>query len=163
MKHLGGMTMLVVALAGCGGAQDGGGGKGLVQDFKCRGRRIEYTVTGGLAGVESGVTIICREPTPTLKKWRAAEGGGDKGESATHGMTQMAFDGLWKKIESTGWRYLDNCDNPAAADDDPVYTVDVADDKSSVSLSCAGQARSLPFPFDRLVNELDLEAAGFPD
>jgi hypothetical protein len=75
----------------------------------------------------------------------------------------MALESLWKKIESTGWRYLENCDNPSAADDDPVYTVDVADDKSSVSLSCPGQARSMPFPFDRLINELDLEAAGFPD
>src|SRR5262245_55988760 len=154
-------AVLAALAAGCGGAQETGGG-GQVSDFHCHGRRIEYTVTGGLAGVENGVSVICHEPSPALKKWRAA-GGGEQAESNAHSMTQAAFEDLWKRIESTGWRNLENCSNPAADEKDPVYTVDVADDKSSVSLSCPGQASTMPFPFDRLINELDLAAGGFPD
>jgi hypothetical protein len=155
------MIAAALAAAACGGAQQTGGG-GQVAGFACKGRRIEYTVAGGLAGVENGVSVICQEPSPMLKKWRAA-GGGEQAESNAHSMTQSDFEELWKKIESTGWRNLENCSNPAAGDQDPVYTVDVSDDKSSVSLSCPGQASTMPFPFDRLINELDLAAGGFPE
>jgi len=155
------VTLGLLAALGCGGGQHDSQ-SGTVDNFRCKGRRIEYTVAGGLAGVESGISVICREPVPTLRKWRAAEGT-DKAESQGHGMTQAAFDLLWRKVESTGWRNMENCSNPGAAGDDPVYTVDISDDTASVSLSCQGNARELPFPFDRLINELDLEAAGFPE
>ncbi len=37
--------------------------------------------------------------------------------------------------------------------------LDVGDYAMSVTLNCDG--KSLPFPYDRIVNELDLRAAGF--
>lgn len=150
---------VIVAAPACGGGQHASAGSGEVAGFDCRGRKIEYMVSGGLAGVEAGVSVVCHQSTPTLRKWRGA-GEGNQAESKTFELSQADFELLWKKIESTGWRYLDNCDSQGAPED-PVYTVDVGDSKSSVSLSCQGQ--ELPFPFNRLVNELDLQAAGFPD
>ncbi len=151
----------VAAVLGCGGGQHGSQG-GTVDNFRCKGRKMGYTVSGGLAGVESGVSVVCHEPSPMLRKWRAGDGT-DKAESQGHAMTQAAFELLWKKIESTGWRNLEDCAAAGAASADPVYMVDIADDNASVSLTCQGDARELPFPFDRLVNELDLEAGGFPE
>ncbi|MCP4447052.1 MAG: hypothetical protein GY811_17145 [Myxococcales bacterium] len=55
----------------------------------------------------------------------------------------------------------EDCNNTAADSDEPVYVIDVADHSLSNSVNCQG--KTLPFPYDRIVNELNLRAAGFGD
>jgi hypothetical protein len=158
----------VVTLLAC--ACSGGGSKGPttvgVEDFECKGRRAEYTVTGGLMSVgkglvepEAGVTVTCvGEEGPRLEKWRMLNDKGDR-QSSSHPFTADQFETFWAKIESSGWRNLSECENPGAPADDPLYAFVIADHQTELSTSCPG--RDLPFPFDRLRNELDLAAAGY--
>lgn len=151
--------VLILLAAGCGGraagapASDPG-----AADFECNGRRAEYMVVGGLVAPEAGVTMDCG-PSPRLVKWRSEAG--QEQIRSTHALTAEQFDSTWEKIDATGWRFLARTCPGVAAKARPIYTIDVGDSATSVSLSCAGV--ELPFPYDRLVNELDLRAAGFGD
>lgn len=151
--------LAVAALCACGGgAKSTGGGDGYTS-FKCYERRVTYSVNGGFAGAEVGVSIECAESgSVKLVKWRTDEDGTE--DTDTFPLEQWEFDELWKKIDSTGWRHLDEeCDNPDAVDGDPVYQFEIADAMASNAMMCEGT--ELPFPYDRLVNELDLKAAAF--
>ena len=152
---------LLIALlaAGCGGGGASAQASAPVSaDFECNGRRAEYMVVGGLVAPEAGVSMDCSQ-RPRLIKWRSEDG--EKQIRSTHTLTAEQFDSTWEKIDATGWRFLARTCPGAAARARPVYTIDVGDSAASVSLSCSGV--TLPFPYDRLVNELDLRAAGFGD
>ena len=130
-----------------------------LSQFECNDRMISYMVAGGFGAEEAGVTVECDNANPRLTKWRSEEG--ERSESV-HYLTADQFDTLWKNIDASGWRHVDeDCKNPDAEDGDPAYLIEVGDHASSVTLSCEG--KTLPFPYDRLVNELDLRAAGFGD
>jgi hypothetical protein len=130
-----------------------------LSQFECNNRMISYMVAGGFAAEEAGVTVECDNKNPRLTKWRMD--GGERSEG-THYLSGEQFDGLWKTVDSTGWRHVDeDCKNPNASDGDPAYVIEVGDHASNVTLNCDGT--SLPFPYDRIVNELDLRAAGFGD
>jgi hypothetical protein len=152
-----------LALAACGG----GGNRTRAEDlsqFQCNSRRVEYLEAGGFAAAETGVRMECGAAdgpgNPRITRWRVEEDGKRKTESFRLSADQ--FDGTWQKIDATGWRFLDaECSNPGAGKTDPVYQIGVGDHAAEVSLNCRG--RELPFPYDRLVNELDLRAAGFGD
>lgn len=152
---------LLCAAVACGGAQGGSGrGPDDLSQFSCDERRAEYMVAGGFVAAEAGVTVECSGNDPRLTKWRMDESGAR--DSSTHRLTSSQFEDFWRRIDSTGWRYLDgSCANPNAAQSDPLYTIVVADHASNRTYTCAG--RTLPFPYDRLVNELDLRAAGLGD
>jgi len=150
--------LCALLLTACGGQQKQATTYETVDDFECHDRSVGYVMTGGFVAPEIGVTVSCSGDTVKLETWRVTDKKGTR-TNADKEMSQVEFNELWKKIESAGWRNLEDCDNPDAANDDPVYTIDVSDDAASVSLSCQG--KSLPFPYDRLVNELDLKAAGF--
>ncbi len=150
--------LFALFLAACGGQQKHGGTLETVNEFECHDRTVGYMMTGGFVAPETGVTVSCSGDRVKLETWRVTDKQGTRKEAAKE-MSQYEFEELWKKIDSAGWHNLEDCDNPDAADDDPVYTIDVSDDTASVSLSCQG--KELPFPYDRLVNELDLKAAGF--
>jgi hypothetical protein len=152
---------LVALVAGvaCGGGKRSSGGPD-VTDFECNERRIEYMVVGGFAADEAGVRMDCAGGKPVLTKWRLEANGERRTEPFD--LSGEQFDATWEKVEATGWRFLDEkCANPGASPKDPIYSIDVGDGSKSVSLSCTG--KELPFPYDRLVNELDLRAAGFGD
>ncbi len=149
-------TLLLAAA--CGGAGGSRGKLRTIEEFTCQKRRAEYSATGGFGFVEAGVAISCSGETAKLDTWRVLNDKGNRKDSS-FSLSQVEFEDLWKRIESTGWRNLTDCNNPGAADDDPAYTIDISDENTEVSLSCQG--KELPFPFDRLVNELDLKAAGF--
>jgi hypothetical protein len=134
-------------------------------DFECRGRRAEYMVVGGFVAPEAGISMICDHERPMLTVWRV-----DQGESRSerdHPLSPGQFDDTWEKIDSTGWRYLDkDCPGSTAQKKvkkgrapDPLYTIDVGDHSVNASFTCG--AKELPFPYNQLVNELDLLAAGF--
>lgn len=130
-----------------------------LEEFECNDRRVEYMVAGGFGADEAGIALFCDGEDPRIQKWRLEDG---KRRESTHELSAQQFDEVWEKVDSTGWRHVDeDCNNPQSAPDDPVYVIDVADHSQSNSLNCQG--KTLPFPYDRIVNELDLRAAGFGD
>src|SRR5262245_32434206 len=159
------LIALVAVAAGCGPASPRRRAPGENVEFECRGRRAEYMVVGGFVAPEAGVSMVCDNDRPMLTVWRV-----DQGESRSerdHAMSPGQFEDTWDKIDSTGWRYLDKeCPGSTAKKKprkgqaaDPLYTIDVGDHGTSSSFTCG--ARELPFPYNQLVNELDLQAAGF--
>ncbi len=154
------LPVAIVSLAACGAASSKATSTGSLEDFECHDRAMAYTVTGGFAADEAGISIQCAETgAPSLTKWYLD--GGDRQEK-TFPLSGEQFDDVWAKVDSSGWRFLDEeCNNPDAAPSDPVYSMTVGDHAQSVDLSCTG--KTLPFPFDRIVNELDLRAVGFGD
>ncbi len=160
------LTLLALLLAACPG---GGAAKRSTtvtdDDFKCNGRRAEYAVAGGLMSRQQsglvepnvGVVVTC-VGSLHLEKWRLLDNGR---KSASHSLTEGEFEEFWGQIEDVGWRNLTDCNNPNAAPDDPVFEFNIADDDSSVQLTCAG--KELPFPFDRLRNLFDTTAAPYAD
>ena len=157
MRHAA-LVGTAVLLFACGARDGAAVGSAASGSFACEGRQVEYAVAGGFVADEAGVILQCSGGSPRLVQWRL-EGSGERARD-THQLSADEFDTLWRKIESTGWRNLGDCDNPAAADDDPVYMIDIANHSHSISVTCQGKARELPFPYDRIVNELDLKAAG---
>jgi hypothetical protein len=148
----------LAALAACGGPQKSAADSSGDRDFQCKERRIAYIVTGSFAGPEVGVVVDCAERGPRIMKWQVIGVAGDK-KTMESSLSEGEFQELWQRVESTGWRHLGNCDNPEAVEGDPRYKIGIADESQSVSLECDG--KELPFPYDRIVNELDLKAAEY--
>jgi hypothetical protein len=172
------LLALVVAATSCGGTQRGarasGGDEGAAEpSFSCHGRRAEYMVVGGFAAAESGVSVVCDNDRPHVIKWQSESVGGQRQESNLK-LSGEQFEGFWEKIDATGWRNVpEQCSasgprkakgkkkSAPSTPAEPIYTIDVSEGKMSKSFTCAG--KELPFPYDRLVNELDLRANGFGD
>jgi hypothetical protein len=169
--------LAAVAALSCGGGRSSGGRGPSTAGFECLSRRAEYMVVGGLAAPEAGVSLECDRGRPRITRW-TSDGGSREVVRSTHPLSPEQFERAWERIDSTGWRFLartcpgaapprrrargaSNGPRQGARWGTPVYTIDVADSGSSVSLTCA--AADPPFPYDRLVNELDLRAAGFGD
>jgi hypothetical protein len=162
------VPLVMAATSACGGGAVAAAAEAdePLVDFECNRRRAEYMVVGGFVAPESGVTMDCAHGQPRIVRWRS-DGGAEQIRSA-HPLTAEQFEATWEKIDATGWRFLARTcagSRPAGKKPrgprQPIYTIDVGDSSSSVSLSCTGV--ELPFPYDRLVNELDLRAAGFGD
>jgi hypothetical protein len=154
------VTAALLGQVGCGGSQKGAAASSDDQEFQCKNRRIAYIVTGSFAGPEVGVVVDCAERGPRIMKWVVLSEQGDR-QTMEHSLTSAEFDDLWKRIESTGWRNLGDCDNPDAVEGDPEYKIGVQDDVMNKSMACTG--KELPFPFNRMVNELDLKAAEYSE
>lgn len=147
-----------LALA-CGPKTDSAATKRDLSQFECNERMISYMVAGGFAAEEAGVTVQCDGENPRLITWRVDDG---QRSEKSNPLSGDQFDTLWKNIDSTGWRHVEqDCKNPSAKDGDPAYIIEVGDYALTATLNCDGT--SLPFPYDRIVNELDLRAAGFGD
>jgi hypothetical protein len=142
-------------LVGCGGGGPQRAEHPDLAEFSCDGRRVEYMLVGGFVADEAGVSVLCDNDAPRLERWRVEDG---QRNVETHELRRDEFEEVWRRIDSTGWRYLEeDCANPQAGDGDPVFAMDVADETLSRTFTCAG--KTLPFPYDRLVNELDMKAA----
>ncbi|HEU5055705.1 MAG TPA: hypothetical protein VFU21_04245 [Kofleriaceae bacterium] len=159
------MAALAALASACGSQAPRRRAPGENAEFECRGRRAEYMVVGGFVAPEAGISMICDNDRPMLTVWRV-----DQGQSRSerdHALSAGQFDDTWEKIDSTGWRYLDKeCPGSTAQKKvkkgrapDPLYTIDVGDAQVSASFTCG--AKELPFPYNQMVNELDLLAAGF--
>jgi hypothetical protein len=167
LRRLLALAALAAAAPSCGG---GSSSRARRSDagFECLSRRAEYMVVGGLAAPEAGVSLECDRGRPRITRW-TSDGGSREVVRSIHPLSPEQFDRAWERIDSTGWRFLARtCPGSPpprrrrrGGPTLPVYTIDVADSGTSVSLSCA--AAELPFPYDRLVNELDLRASGFGD
>jgi hypothetical protein len=142
-------------IAGCGGAPAPSATEE-ASPFACNERRAEYVVAGGFGALERGVVIECTETSATLARWRRDQADGEP-QRTTRPLPVPRFESLWAKVQTTGWRNLGDCENPAAAPGDPLYTFYVSDHIDRASFTCVG--KTLPFPYDSLVTELDLAAA----
>lgn len=158
-RRIGPLVAALALAAGCGG-----GAKNTqtddddeIEQFKCNGRRGEYLVVGGFVAAELGIRIECEGDHPILTKW-TVDDDGERDESE-HVIGRANFNEIWRAFEDAGWRNLADCMNTAAKDDDQVYTFEVRNDDAQVTFVCQG--KQLPFPFDRLVNALDVAAGEF--
>ncbi len=143
----------------CGPKADGAALKRDLSQFQCNERLISYMVAGGFAAEEAGVTVQCDGENPRIITWQLDDG--ERSEKSNP-LSGGQFDTLWDNIDASGWRHVqEDCKNPEAEDGDPAYLIEVGDHAQSVTLNCDGT--TLPFPYDRIVNELDLRAAGFGD
>jgi len=139
-------------------AQKATAGPSDLGNFDCSSRRAEYMVVGGFAAHEAGISLNCEGNRPLVTSWK--QNPGQPRSETEHPLSPGEFESTWEQVDSTGWRYLEaTCPGSDPSPGEPVYVIDVGDHAVSVNLTCAG--KELPFPYDRLVNELDLRAAGF--
>ncbi len=160
MKGAASLAALVCGLlAGCGPKGDSSSLNRDLSQFECNDRRVAYMVAGGFAAEETGITIECDGENPRLTSWRSDDG---ERSAKTSRLSGEQYDAVWKAVDSTGWRFVEqDCKNADAKDGDPAYIIEVADHAQNVTLNCEGT--TLPFPYDRIVNELDLRAVGMGD
>jgi hypothetical protein len=144
----------IALMLGCGGS--GTRSAAPTTDFECKDRRVAYIVTNSFAGPEVGVVIDCAKRGPRLEKWRVLDEGGDR-QASDFSLTPGEFEDVWERVEATGWRNLGDCDNPDASEGDPEYKIGIKDHAAAVSVTCVG--KELPFPYNKLITELDLIAA----
>ena len=147
----------LLCLSACGGGQKKTSG-GDDKSFACDKRRIAYIATNHFAGPEVGVVVDCAERGPRIKRWVVIDKDGGKSTNE-HSLTTAEFEDLWEKVDSTGWRNLTDCDNPEMVEGDPLYRFGIKQQDDATSLTCGG--KTLPFPYDRLTNELDLLVAQY--
>ena len=125
------------------------------RDFRCNDRAASYVVMGCLAAHEMGVQVDCRDAGPRVVQWKADQDGSR--DEQTQSITVGEFERLWEKIDGTGWLYLKDCEG-TGGDTDPVYNFDVTDWNGHAEFSCQN-AGELPYPYNQLVDQLDLLAA----
>ena len=121
-------------------------------DFACNKRHAEYTLKGSFAAPELGVILDCAERGPSITQWVLRDSQGNE-KKDMRSLSSGQFDAAWKKIESSGWQQLQDCNNPSAKADDPVYVFAVSDHSSNAEFTCQG--KKIPFPYDALAEELD--------
>jgi len=147
-------TVAVIALAlagGCGGAQAQADRDR--QQFECNERVAGYVAHGTLGAEELGVAIDCAERGPRIVRWRI-DPEGTRADDA-RGLTPGQFDALWRKVDQSGWRDLQDCASPS--DKDPIYTFTFKDATAQNTFEC--QALDPPFPYHTILDELDLAAS----
>ncbi len=143
---------LVLLLGGCGARQSQANRE--MQSFACKDRGVNYTVTHHMGGSELGVQMDCSEAGPRIKRWKVD----DKGtrQEDARGMTPSEFDDVWAQIAGVGWENLKNCTNGTEGKNDPLYKFAIKDDQNSNAFEC--QSVSMPFPYNSLVDPLDVAA-----
>jgi len=147
--------VLAVVAAGlaCGGARRDQVARE-TQPFSCRGRIASYVVAHHLGGEELGVQIDCAQLGPRLQRWRTDKVGTRQEDARS--MTPGEFDDIWREIDGTGWPNLRDCTNGTGGKRDPIYMFDVKDDQNQASFQC--QSQSMPFPYNAIVDPLDVAA-----
>jgi hypothetical protein len=138
---------------GCGGAQHDHSARE-AQAFSCRGRAARYVAIHHLAGDELGVQIDCAPAGPRIMRWRVDKAG--TRQEDTRGATPGEFDKIWRELDATGWPNLRDCTSGTAGKQDPIYMFDIQDDQNHASFQC--QSQSMPYPYNDLVDPLDLAA-----
>jgi hypothetical protein len=140
-----------IAVAACGGAQSQADRER--QRFECNDRMAGYVATQTLGAAEMGVAISC-DQGPRLVRWRVTTDGTRAEE--TRNLTPGEFDKLWYKVDASGWRDLKSCAGDGG-DDDPIFKFSFKDWTGDAQFEC--QTRKPPFPYNTILDELDLAAA----
>ena len=142
----------LISAGGCGGRQTQANRE--MQNFACKDRAINYTVTHHMGGAELGVQMDCIDQGPRIKRWRV-DAKGTRQEDA-RGMTPSEFDDVWSQIAGVGWENLKDCTNGSEGKNDPLYKWAIKDDQNSNAFQC--QSATVPFPYNSLVDPLDMAA-----
>jgi hypothetical protein len=124
------------------------------QRFDCRGRRASYVAEHHMAGNEIGVQIDCADAGPRIKRWRTDKAGTRQEDARS--LTPGEFDKVWREIDGTGWPNLHDCGNGTGGRLEPIYVFDIKDDQNQASFQC--QSQSMPYPYNDIVDPLDLAA-----
>lgn len=148
-----GLVLALVVVAGCGGGQRAQAQHDR-QRFDCRSRIASYVAIHHLAGDELGVQIDCAQLGPRIVRWKSDKLG-NRQEDA-HGLTPGEFDAIWRELDGTGWPNLRDCSNGTGRKQDPTYQFDLRDDQNKASFAC--QSQTMPYPYNDLVDPLDLAA-----
>jgi len=145
------MRRLLVLLAACGGHPQPVATE--ETRFDCRNRLASYVASHHLGGDELGVQLDCKDG-PRIKRWRTDKKGTRQEDARS--LTPGEFDKLWTAIDGTGWANLKDCANGSGGKSAPVYVFDVKDDQNTASFQC--QSQSVPYPYNGLVDPLDMAA-----
>jgi hypothetical protein len=124
------------------------------QGFQCRDRSISYTAVRHIAGDELGVQMDCAAAGPRIVRWKMDRTGNRIEDKKS--LTPAEFDRVWREIAGSGWENLKDCTTGTLGKQDPVYSFDVRDDQNQAQFQC--QSTTLPFPYNGLVDPLDLAA-----
>lgn len=124
-------------------------------EFVCHERSAAYTVVGSLAGAEVGVQLDCAVAGPRVLRWTVTRDGVREERQASLGVHE--FDRIWERIDGSGWRNMNDCTGSGGTND-PVYEIEVKDWAHQRAFECVN-AGPLPFPYNTIVDELDLRAA----
>lgn len=124
------------------------------RDFECHDRAAMYTLVGSLAGPEVGVQLDCAVAGPRIVRWTVSAEGVKDERQASLGVHE--FDRIWERIDGSGWRNLHDCTG-SGGDTDPAYAIEVKDWNRDSAFNCVN-AGPLPFPYNTIVDELDLRA-----
>ena len=102
-----------------------------------------------------------RRGDPAHAWWRDLARAVDDGnrQASDDSISTAEFDEFWESIEATGWRNLGDCAETEPKEGEPTYKIGVKDESQAVSMTCTG--RVLPFPYNRLVDSMDLLAAQY--
>ena len=144
---------LAIALVACGGGQHARN-TDEAMDFRCHERIASYVAAHHMGGSEIGVQLDCKNG-PEIKRWRVDKNGARKEDGRP--LTPEEFDRAWQQIAGTGWENLQDCRNGTAGKQEPLYQFDIKDDQNTASFSC--QSRSMPYPYNGIVDPLDALAA----
>jgi hypothetical protein len=150
MRSFGALALLF--LAACGGRQAQATRE--MQDFQCKDRAVNYTITGHMSGSELGVQMDCAVDGPRIKRFRVDKQGTRTEDNRS--MTPAEFDDVWSQIGGVGWENLKNCTNGTEGKNDPIYKWAIKDDQNSNAFEC--QSVTAPFPYNSLVDPLDVAA-----
>ncbi len=143
----------IALCAGCGAsARDQA--RREAQDFNCRDRAISYSANNHIAGDEIGVQVDCATAGPRLVRWRSDRDGNRAEDKFS--LSPAEFDRVWREVAGTGWENLQDCTTGSLGKDDPIYVFDIKDDQNQATFQC--QSKVLPFPYNGLVDPLDLAA-----
>lgn len=124
------------------------------QDFTCKDRHVSYMTSHHMSGDEIGVQMDCSNG-PQIKRWKTSRAG--KRVEDAHPLTPGEFDDIWRQIDGVGWVFLRDCTNGTGGKTDPIYMFEVKDDQNQTTFQC--QSVTMPYPYDAIVNPLDLAAA----
>lgn len=148
---MGRSSLVVIALAACGGAH-----KQVADDsasFNCKDRAAAYTATMP-RGNQVGVEMDCAEAGPRVKRWRVDKDGNRQDD--THAISAAAFEKVWAEVDGTGWQNLHDCPNGSLAKSDPVYQFAIKNDEAQAAFKC--QTLQMPYPYNDITDPLDLAA-----
>ena len=88
-------------------------------------------------------------------RWTVTRDGVREERQASLGVHE--FDRIWERIDGSGWRNMNDCTGSGGTSD-PVYDIEVKDWSHQRAFECVN-AGPLPFPYNTIVDELDLRAA----
>lgn len=143
----------VLVASACGGAQKREAQEE-AESFDCKDRVVSYIATGHISAEELGVQMDCAQAGPRIKRWKVDKQGNRLEDARS--LPPSEFEAVWREIDGTGWPNLQDCAS-SGEKTDPTFVFDIKDNQNQASFQC--QARAMPYPYNGIVDPLDVAAA----